>query len=74
MEFKPNDRVVELATGKKAIVVGTKTEPYKPKINPYNKKEIYPDMNADYLIMYEIDENNYSGLNSVFTHQLIELN
>ena len=73
MKFKINQEVIEMASGKRCIVVATKEEPWKKKLDPFNRKEVYPDNNSDYIILIKIDENDYKGEMHVSEVQLSEI-
>ncbi|TWP31561.1 hypothetical protein ETU08_00755 [Apibacter muscae] len=69
--FKQNQKIISF--GKKAIIIATKKDPYRPKIDPYNRKELYPK--KDYLIMFfkEIDKNGrekYEGREDIHQNQI----
>ncbi|OVE61798.1 hypothetical protein [Chryseobacterium mucoviscidosis] len=70
MKFKINEEVLEIASGKKCIVVATKEEPYT---HTYNQKEMYPPNNFDYIVLIKIDTNQYKGEMYVYEHQLIKI-
>ncbi|MGV2449132.1 hypothetical protein [uncultured Chryseobacterium sp.] len=72
MKFKINQEVLEVASGKRCIVVATKEEPWKKTIDPYNRKEVYPKNNADYIVLIKVDENEYKGEMHVYEKQLTE--
>ncbi|MCI3935707.1 hypothetical protein MQX03_00745 [Chryseobacterium aahli] len=74
MKFKINQEVLEIASGKKCIVVATKEEPWRKTVDPYNRKEVYPENNADYIVLIKIDENEYKGEMHVYEQQLTEIN
>ena len=74
MKYSIGDAVLNLLTGKQGIIVGTKEKAYKPTTDPYNRTEIYPDENMDYLFMKKNSELNndseYSGMMSVLESHL----
>ncbi len=74
MKYSIGEKVTNLLTGKEGIIIGTKEKAYKPKTDPYNRKEIYPDENMDYLFMIKKAELNnkieYSGMMSVLESHL----
>ena len=47
MKFKINDEVVEIASGKRCIVVATKKEGWNKKVDPFNRKQVFPNNNTD---------------------------
>ncbi len=57
MKYQIDQRVFNNLTGKKCMVIGTKESPYKPKIHPMHKKEIYPEEGYDYLLFIEKSDN-----------------
>ena len=56
--MKLRDEVTVIKTERKAIIIATKTEPYKSPINFSSK---LPQENMDYLIMYKNSEGTFSG-------------
>lgn len=75
MEFNLHEKVIHTTTGKKAIIVATKHEPWKKENDIYMRKEIFPE--NDYLILFynEIDVNyeDHKGLLDVFEFDLEKL-
>ncbi len=60
MKYKINQKVI---CGKlKCLVIATKKESYKPNLDIYNRKEVFPK--KDYLlsILRNIDTLEYSGI------------
>ncbi len=74
-KYDINEEVTFKATAKKGLIVGTKSLPWKKKLDPYNRTEISP--NNDYLVLIlkeTVDEvNHYSGLVDVLESE-IEVN
>ena len=72
MKYKIGDKV--LLGDKKCKVIATREIPYTPTIDPYNRKEVYPDEGNDYLlfILKEIEnqEEHYFGTISVTEVQI----
>lgn len=70
MNYQINQRVHW--ANKKVLIVGTKDEPYKPKIDPYNRAEIKPK--KDYLIFIldkiENEVCHYSGQTDVYENEI----
>lgn len=68
--YKINQRVKHLNVN--CLIVATKENPYKPKMDVYNRAEIYPE--KDFLIFrLERIENNiciYSGLLDVYESEI----
>ncbi|GAB0156514.1 hypothetical protein CHRYSEOSP005_17790 [Chryseobacterium sp. Alg-005] len=73
MKFKINQEVIEMASGKKCVIKGTKEEPWRKTIDPYNRKEVYPIGNADYIVLIKVGENDYKGEMHVYENQLTEI-
>jgi len=73
MKFKINQEVLEMASGKKCIVVATKEEPWKKSVDPYNRKEVYPTDDFDYIVLIKVGENDYKGEMNVYEQQLSEI-
>ncbi|MFN4198452.1 MAG: hypothetical protein ACK4FS_05430 [Flavobacterium sp.] len=46
MKFEVGQKVKAL--NNKCLIIGTKEKPYKPNIDPYLRKEVYPE--KDYLL------------------------
>ncbi|RLK00101.1 hypothetical protein [Tenacibaculum discolor] len=57
MKYEINQRVINNLTGKKCMIIATKDIPYKPKINPMNQKELFPEDGYDYLLFIEKSDN-----------------
>lgn len=68
MKFKINETVIY--TEKTCLIIATKNEPYNPKIDPFNRKEIFPS--KDYLIIFKKDNtvNEYAGISDVYESQI----
>lgn len=78
MKFQINQEVIVIATGKRAKIVATKKEPWNPKSDPYNRKEILPDLEKDYIILlYKgVDVGrgieNWEGSYTIYEHEITE--
>lgn len=70
MKFKLGEEVIELASGKKCIIVASKEEPWKKTLDPYNRNEVYPNNNSDYIVLIKINDNEYKGEMHVYENQL----
>ena len=61
--FSVGAEILDKITAKKGIVVGTKDEPYKPKIDHLNRSVIPFRIGVmDYQIMLLCDDGNYKGI------------
>jgi hypothetical protein len=73
MKYTIGDKV--FLGDKKCKVIATREIPHNPTIDPYNRKEVYPDEGKDYLLFIlkkiENQEEHYLGTISV-TENLIE--
>ena len=49
MRFEKNEIAINLLSGRQCIIIGTKKDSYKPKVDYLHRKEIYPDDGYDYL-------------------------
>ncbi len=56
--MKLREEVTVIETARKAIIIATKTEPYKSPIDFSSK---LPQEDMDYLIMYKNSEGTFSG-------------
>lgn len=76
MKFKIKQEVVVVATGERALILGTKEEPWHPTVDPYHRGEILPE--NDYLIMLfkDVDNENeeviWEGTSDVFEREIEE--
>jgi len=70
MKFKTGDEVIELASGKTCVVVASKDDSWKKTLDPYNRKEVFPDDHFDYIVLIKIGKNHYKGEMHVFESQL----
>lgn len=76
MEFKINQEVIFIGTGQRALILGTKEEPWHPAVDPYHRGEILPE--NDYLIMLfkdidnETEEVNWEGTCDVSEREIKE--
>ncbi len=57
--------------GINCLVIGTKIDPYKPLIDQYNRKELFPE--NDYLLMElkDMEKEEYKGIQDVFESQIV---
>ncbi len=56
--FQVRDQVIHLPSGNRCIIVATKTEPFVPNSDPFNRKERYPKNDFLLLIFKESDNNS----------------
>ena len=72
MKYTIEDKV--FLFGKKCMVIATQENPYNPTIDPYNRKEVYPDKDHDYLLFIlektENQEEHYLGTISATEAQI----
>ena len=66
MEFKINDKVMELATGDECIIAATKEE----TVLTSQGLELKVSEGYDYLLYIKVSEDNYEGTMDVYEHQL----
>jgi hypothetical protein len=60
MEYKVNQKVI---CGRlKCLVIATKTEPYKPIIDSYNRNERFPEKDYLLLILKDFKTEEYFGV------------
>ncbi|HTO16379.1 MAG TPA: hypothetical protein VLZ83_11445 [Edaphocola sp.] len=57
---------------KKVLIVGTKDEPYKPTIDPYNRAEIKSEKDYLIFILDKIENEicHYSGQTDVYENEI----
>ncbi|MBW4362746.1 hypothetical protein [Flavobacterium taihuense] len=60
IKYKVNQRVFYGSL--KCIIIATKTEPYKPTVDPYYRKERFPE--KDYLLfrLINVETDEYLGI------------
>lgn len=73
MKYKLNQHIFWL--GKKCIIIGTKTEPYKPEFDIYNRVEIKPQKDYLLFILNKIENNvcHYSGIVDVSENEIEDI-
>lgn len=66
-KYKVNDIVTLRVSGKKALIVATKSEPYT---SPVCRQDYYPEEGYDYIILHESKEGNFEGRDSICKHDI----
>lgn len=59
MKYKIDQRVFYGSL--KCIIIATKTEPYKPTVDPFHRKEIFPEKDYLLFILKDITTEEYLG-------------
>lgn len=59
MKYKINQKVI--CGNLKCLVIATKTEPYKPTVDPYNRKERFAEKDYLLFILKNIETEEYFG-------------
>jgi len=67
-KYKIGQKVI--CANKKCIVIATKTQPYQPTVDPFNRSSLFP--NADYLlfIVHKLDPLEFKGTLDVMAGQI----
>lgn len=70
MKFEVGQKVKAL--NKKCLIIGTKESPYKPDVDQYLRKEVYPAKDYLLFIFKEIKDENeiYLGLLDLFESEI----
>ena len=68
MKYNINQKVI--CNNKKCLVIATKKSPYKPTIDPYHRKEIYPENDYLLFILKNIETEEYLGTFDVLESQI----
>lgn len=70
MKFKIGQKVTAL--NKKCLIIGTKESPHKPNIDPYRRKEIYPEKDYLLFIFKEMKDENevYLGMLDLLENEI----
>lgn len=76
MKFKIKQEVIVVATGKRALIVGTKEEPWHTTADPYHRKKILAENDYIILLFKGIDKESndeiWAGACHVFEREITE--
>ncbi len=74
MKYEIGTKVIAL--DRKCLVVATKERPHKPKIDPYNRTEIYPENDYLLYLFKEVRDGkeDYLGTLDLFENQITKEN
>ena len=68
IEFKINQKVI--CFGKKCIIIATKTEPFLPKIDPFNRANLFPEKDYLLFILKTLEPTVFEGILDVLENQI----
>jgi len=71
MKYKINQKVI--CCNLKCLIIATKNEPYKPNIDVYNRKEIFPEKDYLLFILKNIETQEYSGTLDVYEIEIQDI-
>ncbi len=63
-KYKINQKVI--CGSLKCLVIATKTEPYKPSVDVYHRKERFPEKDYLLFILKDITTEEYLGILDVY--------
>ena len=59
-----------MCVGKKCLIIATKTEPYKPNIDPFNRSSLYPQKDYLLFIVHNLEPLEFKGTLDVMEGQI----
>jgi hypothetical protein len=67
-KYKINQKVY--FANQKCLIVATKSEPYKPNVDMYNRKERFPEKDYLLFILKDLKTEEYFGMEDVYENQI----
>jgi len=59
-----------MCVGKKCLIIATKTEAYKPTIDPFNRSSLYPEKDYLLFIVHTLEPLEFKGTLDVTEGQI----
>ena len=59
-----------MCVSKKCLIIATKTEPYKPTNDPYNRSSLYPEKDYLLFIVHTLEPLEFKGILDVTEGQI----
>lgn len=67
-KYKIGQKVI--CANKKCVIIATKTEPYKPTVDPFNRSNVFPENDYLLFIVHKLDPLEFKGILDVMEGQI----
>lgn len=70
-KYKINQKVYY--ANQKCLIIASKSEPYKPDVDRYNRKHRFPEKDYLLFILKDIETEEYFGMEDVYENQIVDI-
>lgn len=67
-KYKIGQKVI--CANKKCVIIATKTEPYQPTVDPFNRSNVFPENDYLLFIVHKLDPLEFKGTLDVLEGQI----